>query len=1083
MTHNDVPMQTEQAVTEQALQQAIAHQQAGEFQQAGELYLSILQTNPKHPEANHNMGVLAVQMEQPAASLSYFITALDADPTRGKYWLNYIDALFRTGQLDEARQVLTLARQQGLQGDEVDALAQRINAGTLASGPADAGASTETSAPHRHVKTKSAKPGKPPSQQAARKGSAPGPREINALITQFTSGRLLEALPLAQTMTERFPGHEFGWKALGAIFKQLGRNADALSPMKKAAALAPDDVEAHYNLGVTFQELGKLDEAEASYREALAIDPNYAQAYSNLGVILQQRDRLDEASACYRSALRIAPGNAKAHSNLGVVLQKLGRQEEAEASYLKALQIEQGNAETHCNLGNTLKELGRKQEAVASYRRALQINPNYGDAHFNLGNVLREQGELQEAEAHYRRTLQLKPDFANAHYNLGNLLTDLDRLNDAETAFLQAIELKPDFAEAHFNLGNLMVEQRRADEAESRYRQALEINPNYTEAHCKLGDLCINQSRLAEAESCFRRALEISPDDAEILCKLGNAMFLQGRMGEAGVYYWRAIKISPDSPDAHCNLGALLIEWNRYDEAEESLFNALRIAPENATVHFNLGNLYLRKGQLIESEASLRRALEIKPDYVDAQSTLANTLLDMGRLAEAQLSYRKALSANPENSAVHSNLLFCLLHDETAELTHVHAEHRHFGEKFDVTPHDTPHAHDNPRDPDRCINVGFVSGDFRNHAVAFFIEPILMHLAKSPQLALHAYSTCKAEDVITERLRGYFQHWHPIASLKDDALVDKIRADHIDILIDLAGHSGHNRLLAFARKPAPIQASWIGYPGTTGLSAMDYYLADRFLLPEGRFDDQFTEKIVRLPANAPFLPFQNAPAVTALPALKNGHMTFASFNRMSKISRSSIALWGQLLRAVPDSIMLLGAMPLNERHDTLIEWFAQEEIPVERLRFHERCEMSAYLALHQQVDLCLDTFPYNGGTTTQHALWMGVPTLTLPGNGMPGRVGAAILSRVGLDAFVADSAEDFVERGIYWTTHLTELAELRATLREHLSQSPLRNPEVIATGLEHALRIMWRRWCEDLPAESFEVTLQDIDVTPPSAHP
>jgi protein O-GlcNAc transferase len=277
-------------------------------------------------------------------------------------------------------------------------------------------------------------------------------------------------------------------------------------------------------------------------------------------------------------------------------------------------------------------------------------------------------------------------------------------------------------------------------------------------------------------------------------------------------------------------------------------------------------------------------------------------------------------------------------------------------------------------------------------------------------------------------------------------------------------------LLTFARKPAPVQVSWIGYPGTTGLSAVDYYLADRYFLPPGKFDSQFTEKLVYLPASAPFLPDKGAPAVNSLPATINGHLTFGSFNRITKLRPSVIELWSRLLRALPTARMLLGGMPQDDSGaNALIDWFASEGIARERLSFHPRSNLAAYLDLHRQVDICLDTFPYTGGTTTNHALWMGVPTLTLAGQTAPGRQGAANLGYVGLDGFVAEDAADFQAKGLYWAGHLTELAQIRAGLRGRWEQSPVRKPEVIAEGVAQALRIMWQRWCAGLPPDSFEV--------------
>jgi predicted O-linked N-acetylglucosamine transferase (SPINDLY family) len=283
-------------------------------------------------------------------------------------------------------------------------------------------------------------------------------------------------------------------------------------------------------------------------------------------------------------------------------------------------------------------------------------------------------------------------------------------------------------------------------------------------------------------------------------------------------------------------------------------------------------------------------------------------------------------------------------------------------------------------------------------------------------------------------------------------------------------------LSTFARKPAPLQVSWIGYPGTTGLRAMDYYLADPFYLPPGQFDNQFTEKIVQLPATAPFSPSDLAPSVNPLPALSNGYITFGSFNRPNKIGPSVVALWSQLLRALPSSRMLLGAMSIDGKNESLVEMFAREGITSERLSIHSRSSMENYLALHHQVDICLDTFPYNGGTTSLHALSMGVPTLTLIGPTSSGRQGVGILGHVGLEAFAAKDKADFVKKGLSWAGNLIELLILRLELRERFKQSASGQPEIVAAGLERALRVMWRGWCAGQSAESFEIKRQDVDI-------
>jgi predicted O-linked N-acetylglucosamine transferase (SPINDLY family) len=724
-------------------------------------------------------------------------------------------------------------------------------------------------------------------------------------------------------------------------------------------------------------------------------------------------------------------------------------------------------------LGVALHSQGKN--SLQASQKAAELRPDDADAHSNLGNALRGLGQFDGAVASYRRALVVKPDFADAHNNLGNALRDLGQLDAAAASYRRALAIEPDFAEAHNNLGNALRDLGRLEGAVASYRRALAIKPDYTDAHSNLGNALRDLGRLEDAVASYRRALAIKPDFADAHRNLGAALRDLGQVDEAVASYHRALAIKPDYAEAHGNLGYALQTIGRLDEAMASYRRALEIKSDYADAHNNLGNILRDIGQPDDAEASYRRALAIKPDYAEAYNNLGNALLDLRRLDEAEASYRLALTVKPDYARAHSNLLYCLSQSEAVDAQALFAEHRRFAEQFEAPLRASWPQHPHSRSPERCLQVGFVSGDLRTHPVAFFIEPVLAHLSGYPQLSLHAYYNQIAEDGVTQRLRGYLPHWHPIASLSDDALAQKIRADGIDILIDLSGHTAEHRLLAFARKPAPVQASWIGYPGTTGLSAMDYYLADRFFLPPGQFDSQFTEKIVQMPASAPFLHFENAPPVNALPALSNGHVTFGSFNRANKLNRPVVALWSQLLRALPDSRMLLGGMPRDGGYGTLIEWFAQEGIARERLSFHPRSGMEHYLELHHQVDICLDTFPYTGGTTTLHALWMGVPTLTMTGNTVASRTGATILSHAGLEAFVAHDAADFVQRGLSWSRNLAALSDIRAGVRERFAKSVMGQPALVAAGVERALRLMWQRWCAGLPPESFEVTLQDTD--------
>lgn len=524
---------------------------------------------------------------------------------------------------------------------------------------------------------------------------------------------------------------------------------------------------------------------------------------------------------------------------------------------------------------------------------------------------------------------------------------------------------------------------------------------------------------------------------------LGVSLLAQGKDALPAVQ--RAVELLPGDAQAYSNLGAALYTIEQFENAAASYQRALEINSNFAEAHYNLGLAQQELMQTDNAVASCRRALELKPDYVDA--------------------FQK--------------LLFCLSHSEVVNAQELFAEHCRFAERFEAPLRINWPQHTNLRNPDRCLQVGFVSGDLRTHPVANFIEPVLAHLAGCPQLSLHAYSNHAVEDSVTQRLRMHLTHWHPIVGLSDAALAQKILDDGIDILIDLSGHTHDNRLLTFARKPAPIQITWIGYHNTTGLCAMDYVLKDRFNAPYGAYEQYYTEKLVRLPSSSTFLPMEGAPPVNDLPALSTGSITFGSFNRPSKLGDGVIALWSQVLQAVPGSKILLGAVNEGSLRTNLVERFARYGVSTDRLMFYPRMNMSAYLALHHQVDFILDTFPNTGGAATNHALWMGVPVLTMTESSLMKSQCGGTQRRVGLTDWVAGDAQDFVRRAVDWAGRLDELAILRAGMRDRLLSSPLRQPVTVARGLESAFRIMWRRWCEGLPAEHFEVELEGLSCNAP----
>ncbi len=580
--------------------------------------------------------------------------------------------------------------------------------------------------------------------------------------------------------------------------------------------------------------------------------------------------------------------------------------------------------------------------------------------------------------------------------------------------------------------------------------------------------------QLLEANDLYQKVLQLAPGHIEALHMVGCIASQSGLFDIAVELIGQALKSMPRSAQAHNNLGGAYQGQGNAEEAVASFRRALHLKPDYPEAHNNLGMVLREQGKWEMALAAFRAAIAFKPDYAKAHANLALVLMNCRQYGEAVSSFRRALRLQPHDNLIHSNLLLCLQYAPGLAAHEVFGEAQAFASRFEAPLRSGWRKHDNTPEPGRILKVGYVSADFLGHSIANFVEPVLANHDRS-QLRLYGYYNRALRDQHTERIAARMDNWLECHAMSDDQLAERIRADGIDILIDLSGHTSLNRLLTFARKPAPVQASWLGYPGTTGLHAVDYFLADRFLLPTNNFDDQFTERIGRLPTQIAFQPFQEAPDINESPASRNGFITFGSFNSTDKIGRAVVALWAQLLHAIPDSRFVLGAMPDDGNSAGIEEWFRQDGIDRSRLHFHGKCSLPDYLRLHHQVDIHLDTFPYNGGTTTWHAIWMGVPTLTLAGATAAGRTGACILGHVGLQDFVANNKEDFVAKGVGSAKDIQRLVDLRQTMRQRFLRSAPGDPARFTASLEAAMRIMWQRWCEGLPAQSFEVPPQDAN--------
>jgi protein O-GlcNAc transferase len=707
-------------------------------------------------------------------------------------------------------------------------------------------------------------------------------------------------------------------------------------------------------------------------------------------------------------------------------------------------------------------------------RAAAKSPPTAGAANPFAAAVQHHQaGRLAEAEAGYRSVLAAQPGNADAAFNLGVALRALGKLDDANAAYRLAIDIKPDYPEAHYNLGNTLMARGLAGRAVIAYAQALRIKPDHARAlgnlalaYSSLGVALMDQGKHGEAAAAFGEALAIKPDYAEAHYNLGNALKLQGKFEEAAAAYVQALRIDPALAEACSNLGNTLADLGRFDEAVAAYGHALRLKPDLAEVHYNLGNARKDQNKLDLAAASFAEAIRLKPAHAGAHANLGIVLMSQGKLDEAAAAYAKAIELKPDDSDTYSNLVFCLNYDDSQTPAQVFAAHREWDARYGG-PALRPSHYGNDRAPERRLKIGFVSPDLRIHSVAHFLTPLFESFNRHA-VELFAYADVITPDAITAHLRGLTDHWRSTVGLTDDALAEEVRADGIDILVDLAGHTAHNRLRVFARKPAPVQATWLGYSNTTGLASIDYRIVDDITDPPGTADAFASETLLRLPNG--FLCYRGskaAPQPSAPPCLARGFVTFGSFNNAAKVSAATFDVWAKLLTRLPGARLLLKGKAFADAATcaSFMSRLQERGVVADRVQLLAWLpDSTAHLSLYEKIDIALDPFPYNGTTTTCEALWMGVPVVTLRGDRHSARVGASLLTQAGFSDWIADSIDVYVETALALAGNTLALRELRRTLRPRLIASPLCDGHAFARKMETAFRTMWRHGCKRSPS-------------------
>ena len=740
--------------------------------------------------------------------------------------------------------------------------------------------------------------------------------------------------------------------------------------------------------------------------------------------------------------------------------QGAGRFSDAERIYKKILEINPHHAHSLHMMGLMAFDRGSYEAAEELMRQAIGEQDNFALFHGSLGNALKAQKKYDDAIIHYTRALELKPDFVDCLSNLGSVFLNLGKKAEASELFEKAVAINPKHFISWNNLGAIALEEAKYDDARKYYERAIEAKADFAEAHKNLGLLLKQIGDLKEATVYFRNAIKYRPDYVDAMSDLANVLRDQNQYDEAKKYYELVASMRLDGY-ALSNIASILKQQGRVDEAIPFYERALALTPGNFEMLNNLGTAQSSIGKFKEAVTTYKEAIKIEPSQGGMFSNLGVALKSLGQLDESLEYLQRAIVLTPNQSHIYSNLLLTMVYAPFVSPEDLMATAVKFGEI--VAPLRREKLFLNSQVTNRKLKIGYVSPDFYNHAVHYFFEPLLL-LHNRSQFEIYAYSNTQIEDHVTERIKSKMDHWRDIRFVDNAEVADMIEKDQIDILVDLSGHTGSNRLLVFAIKPAPVQVSWLGYPATTGMKTMDYRITDVYAEPEGMTEHLNVEKLYRLPdVFCCYQPHENSPAIIDHPPFEdNGFITFGCFNNFSKVTDDVMKVWARVLERVPDSRLLIEIAGIHEsefRSDVL-KRLERAGLPVERVLLEPR-KPSNQFTLYNKIDMALDPFPCNGGTTSFDTLWMGVPFVTLEGRHFVSRMGVTILTNAGLKELVARDADEYVGIAADLANDRSRLKAMRQGLREKTAASPLMDQQRFVRNMEAAYHEMWKTWCRE----------------------
>ena len=793
----------------------------------------------------------------------------------------------------------------------------------------------------------------------------------------------------------------------------------------------PNNAAAYGNLAIIAAQQGDLAGAERLMRQEIGLRPNTPAGYHNLGSVLQQQGRLADAIAAHRHAIKLKPDYAEAFLALGNGLRQQGHFEEAMGSYRSAVAARRDYPEAHNNIGVLLQMQGRLEQAAAAYHEAVRLRPRYAEAQFNLGTVLHQQHQLEAAEAAYRGVIELAPGIAAGHNNLGTVLKDQGRLDQALAAFDQAIALQADYAEAFYNRATVLQQQARLEEALAAYGRAIALRENYADAINNAGIVLQELGRASEAIDLYRPLLERMPAHADACNNLGTALLAEGRADEARAAFEQALAHQPDFPEAFCNLGNARRELGDLTGAIAAYRDALRLRPDDAGAF---------------SQLIYHRAQACAWDGYEADQ---EKLVDMARRGIRVPPFY--LLSTPASA---SDQLICARHWATS-----------------ISPPRTALFHHRPRAGRERIRLGYLSGDFHQHATAQLMAE-LFECHDRDRFEVFAYSYGPDDhSPMRARLAAAFDRFVDIRARSHHEAAELIRAEGVDILVDLKGYTHHARPAISAYRPAPVQVSYLGYPATMGADFIDYIIVDPFVVPSSQ-QPFFSERLVHLPrsyqVNDRRREVADARTSRRDVGLPAEGLVLCSFNNSYKISPVFFDIWMRLLRAVPGSVLwLLEANP--QVAGNLRSEAEKRGVDSGRLIFAPLAPPAEHLGRHRHADLFLDTLPCNAHTTASDALWAGLPVVTCCGDTFAGRVAGSLLMAIDMPELVTTSLEEYEQAALALARSPQRLIALRRKLQNNREASALFDLPKLTGNIEAAYARMWQTWLAGQTPAAFSI--------------